>query len=182
MSASPSSVQLIASRALPLIVGAIVFGLMAVEAALSRRHERTLRARGAVEPEDDVYAAMQLAYPLAFAALLVEGWGRGPAGAICWSVGAAIFVAGKVLKYWAIASLGPLWSFRVLVVPGVPLVRSGPYRFMRHPNYAGVVAEILGVAVMLAAPIAGAAALAVFGVLLWKRVQTEERALRMQPR
>ena len=158
-------------------LGAIVYGLMLGEAVLSRRHERALRARGAWEPPDDVYRLMQLAYPLAFAAPLLEGWWHGPRGLAWWGVGAALFATGKVLKYWAIASLGPLWSFRVLVLPGVPLVSGGPYRFMRHPNYAGVVAEILGVTTMMAAPVAGVAALAVFGVLLWKRVRIEEQAM-----
>jgi methyltransferase len=158
-------------------VGGVVYALMIAEALLSRRNERALRARGAVEPRDDVYPLMQVAYPVAFLALLLEGWWRGPAGPAWWTAGAAIFVAGKTIKYWAIASLGALWSFRVLVVPRVPLVSGGPYRFMRHPNYAGIVGEILGVAVMMAALFSGPAALIVFGSLLWKRVRTEERAL-----
>jgi methyltransferase len=158
-------------------VGAIVYALMITEALRSRRNERALRARGAIEPRDDVYPLMQIAYPVAFAAPLIEGWWRG-SDATAWLVaGAIVFTAAKALKYWAVASLGPLWSFRVLVLPGVPLVSAGPYRLMRHPNYAGVIGEILGVALMMTAPITGLAALATFAALLRKRVQVEERAL-----
>ena len=48
----------------------------------------------------------------------------------------------QILRYWTIVSLGPYWTTRVIVVPGAPVVRDGPYRFMRHPNYVIVVAEI----------------------------------------
>ncbi len=164
------------------VVGAIVYALMIGEAVLSRRHERTLRARGAVEPRDDVYAVMQFAYPLAFAVPLLEGAWRGAGNAIWWASGCLLFVAGKAVKYWAIRTLGPLWSFRVLVVPGVPLITRGPYRFMRHPNYAGIFGEIAGVAAMMAAPVSGVVALLVFGVLLWKRVRVEEEALAVDSR
>jgi methyltransferase len=84
----------------------------------------------------------------------------------------------KALKFWAIQSLGRFWTFRVLVVPGAPLVTSGPYRYMRHPNYVAVAGEIVGVAVMCGAPILGALCLLVFGALMLRRVAVEERALR----
>ena len=64
-----------------------------------------------------------------------------------------------------------------MVVPGLPLVTSGPYRWMRHPNYVAVLAEIVAIAVALSAPIAGVIALLGFGWLLRKRIAVEERAL-----
>ena len=53
-------------------------------------------------------------------------------------MGLAVFAAAKLLKWWAIRSLGPYWTFRVIVVPGSSRVDSGPYRFLRHPNYIAV--------------------------------------------
>jgi methyltransferase len=64
-----------------------------------------------------------------------------------------------------------------MVVPGLPLIASGPYRWGRHPNYIAVIGEIVAIAVALAAPIAGAIAVLGFGWLLRKRIQVEERAL-----
>jgi methyltransferase len=75
------------------------------------------------------------------------------------------------------AHLGPRWTFRVLVLPGAPLVRSGPYRLLRHPNYVAVIGEILAIAVALQAPAAGVIATLGFGWLIWRRIDVEKRAL-----
>jgi methyltransferase len=88
-----------------------------------------------------------------------------------------LFGWAKALKFWAIAHLGALWTFKVLVVPGTPLVTSGPYRYVRHPNYIAVMGEIVAIAVALQAPIAGSAGAVAFGWLLTRRIRVEERAL-----
>src|SRR5262245_58554632 len=117
---------------------------MLSEAVLARRNERRLLARGGVEPAGDVYRFMQIAYPASFLAMIVEGTMRGASSGTLFTAGAALFCAAKALKYWAIGSLGPAWTFRVIVVPGGPLVSSGPYRYVRHPNYLAVVGELVG--------------------------------------
>ena len=91
--------------------------------------------------------------------------------------GAIVFTAAKVLKYWAIATLGPRWTFRVLVPPGSARVTGGPYRLLRHPNYVAVAGELAGVALMAQAPISGPIAVVAFGALMMARVGVEERAL-----
>jgi methyltransferase len=92
-------------------------------------------------------------------------------------MGLAVFVVAKALKYWAIATLGTRWTFRVLVVPGAPLVGAGPYRFMRHPNYVGVCLELVGMACMARAFVSGPLAVGVFAALLVARMRVEDRAL-----
>ena len=156
---------------------ALIAILMLLETYHSRRNERALRARGAREPHDDVYRWMQIAYPGSFILMGVEGLSRGEAPGAQLAAGALLFGAAKALKYWAIASLGRLWSFRVLVLPGASLVTTGPYRWLRHPNYVGVMGELLGAAVLLHAPIAGVVGVVVFGLLLRRRIAVEERAL-----
>ena len=160
-----------------LLVLVAVGAMMLLEAALSRHNERVLRARGAVEPADDVYAYMQIAYPLGFLLIAAEGSLHSVLSRDRLLWGVAVFTLAKALKYWVIATLGSLWSFRVLVLPGQPLVRSGPYTYLRHPNYVAVLAEYVGVALMLSAPLAGLLATVGFGGLLWRRIQVEERAL-----
>ena len=162
------------------VTAAAVFLVMLGEAVLSRVNEAALRKQGAVEPPDDVYRTMQWAYPAAFAAMALEGAWRGPAPPAVLLAGLAIFGLAKALKMWAITSLGHLWSFRVLVLPGRALVTSGPYRVMRHPNYLAVLGEILGVALTVWAPLTGAIALVGFGALLRRRIAVEERALGRQ--
>jgi len=128
--------------------------------------------------ESPVYALMALAYPGGFLAMIGEGYVRGVSLQSPWlPVGMLVFVAGKALKYWAIAALGPFWSFRVIVVPGAPRVVSGPYRWMTHPNYVGILGELLGVALMTLAWVTGPIAIAVFALLLWRRMAIENAAL-----
>ncbi len=161
---------------------ALAFIPMLLEARRSATNDRTLRARGAIEPPDDVYRAMQLAYPACFLAVVLESWARGGglgAGALA---GGLLFAAAKALKYWAIATLGERWTFRVLVPPGSTRTGGGPYRLMRHPNYVAVVGELLGFAMLGQAPIAGIVAIAGFGALLRARVHVEERALGLRSR
>lgn len=151
--------------------------IMAGEALLSAFNERQLRARGAIEPPGDVINTMRWAYPGAFLAMGIEGALAGPASPNVLMAGLALFGIAKALKVWAIASLGPKWSFRVLVVPGDPLVTTGPYRFISHPNYLAVAGEILSVAMIVWAPITGTLAAMGFGWLMILRVRVEERAL-----
>src|SRR5690348_2755898 len=116
-------------------LGVVIYAAMILEAVRARRNERAQRALGGVEPAGDVYAAMRVAYPAAFAAMLAEAFVRQkpPSPAIVLA-GVAVFAFGKAIKWWAIATLGRFWTFRVIVVPGAELVSAGPYRFVRHPN------------------------------------------------
>lgn len=156
---------------------------MAGEAILSAFNERQLRARGAVEPEGDVIAMMRLVYPGAFVLMGIEGALSGPAPPNLLMGGLALFGLAKALKVWAISSLGSRWSYRVLVLPGEPLVSTGPYRFLSHPNYLAVVGEIVSVAMIVWAPITGVLSLVVFGRLMIARIAIEEKALsRATPR
>lgn len=155
----------------------VVFVAMLMEAAISRRHDASLRARGAVEPPGDVYASMQIAYPGVFLLMLAEAFWRGVRVDAVAVAGFAVFAAAKVLKYWAIASLGERWTFRVLVPPGSARTRRGPYRWLAHPNYVAVAAEIVGCALASHALVTGPIAFAAFGTLMLQRVKVEDAAL-----
>ena len=164
-----------------LLISAIALGVVLVmmlgELWLSKRHERRLLAHGAVEPPDPVYATMQWAYPAAFVAMAVEGAIGAPEPGAAAVSGGVIFVMGKFLKYWAIATLGERWTYRVLVLPDVPLISRGPYRILRHPNYVGVVGELVGMALVTGARWTGPLATVFFSWLLWRRITAENRAL-----
>jgi methyltransferase len=159
-------------------LAAIVYVPMLIEARRAARNERAQRARGGVEPSGDVYQLMRLAYPAAFAAMIGEAVIRGFPPTSIAAAGATVFAAGKALKWWAIATLGPFWTFRVIVVPGTALVTAGPYRWMRHPNYVGVMGELAGVSLMAGARLAGPVAILGFGLLLIARIGIEERTIR----
>ena len=155
---------------------------MLAEQRVSLAHERALRAAGAIEPRDDVYRAMQWLYPGAFVCMVVEGAWRAsipaPRGGPSWmAAGVLLMTASKLLKYWAIGSLGGRWCFRVLVLPGRPLVTTGPYRYVSHPNYIAVVGELVSTAMMMRAALSGPLAVVAFAAVLWLRIRVEERAL-----
>ena len=160
------------------LAAVLIFTAMLAEARLAARNDRALRAAGAVEPRGDVYGIMQAAYPASFLLMLIEGALRSAGlDAPAW-IGAAIFAAGKALKYWAIVSLGSRWTFRVLVPPHGERIRRGPYRWLAHPNYVGVAGELMGVAIAMRAMLTGPVAVVGFSLLMLRRIAVEETALR----
>jgi methyltransferase len=156
---------------------AAVIVMMLAELKRSRANERLLRQRGAVEPSGDVYRALAIVYPGLFVLMAAEGAVAGPSPDVLLVAGLAVFVAAKILKLWAVTTLGPRWSYRVLVLPSAPLVTTGPYAYLRHPNYAAVFGEIGGFALMVGAGITGVVSLVAFAVLVRKRIAVEEQAL-----
>ena len=160
-----------------LLLSIAVFGALGVEARRASRNEQAQRARGGIEPDGDVYRLMRIAYPGAFAAMIAEGFVGNPPPAAVVVFGVVVLAAAKALKWWAIVTLGRCWTFRVIVVPSAPLIHAGPYRWLRHPNYVGVVGELLGVALIAGARVSGVAAITGFGALLIKRIRVEERML-----
>jgi len=135
---------------------------------LSRRNARKAFARGGVERGN--FLPMAIVHALLFPACAIEARELHPL------IAAAVLVS-QALRWWAVASLGDRWNVRVIVVPGEPPVRRGPYRFVRHPNYIAVVAE------MVLIPLAGGAFFtaivfsALNAILLRVRIRDEERAL-----
>jgi methyltransferase len=160
-----------------IAVSVVVFGLMLIEAGRARRNERAQRARGGIEPPDDVYETMRIVYPVAFLAMIAEGHAGGAPSRGVAVAGIALFGAAKALKWWAIRTLGPFWTFRVIVVPRASLVAKGPYRYLRHPNYVGVMGELVAVALMTGARFTGPIVTLVFGLIVLRRVAVEEKAL-----
>ena len=165
-----------------LIVLAAVLVMMLAELWLSMSNERVLRANGAIEANDPVFAVMRLAYPGVFVAMAVEGAIGGVQPGPMVFTGVAVMFAAKALKFWAIASLGTRWTYKVLVIPALPLVTTGPYRWMRHPNYVAVVGELIAMALMTRARVTGPIGTLFFGWLLWRRITAEERAMELYSR
>lgn len=161
-----------------LILGVTLVALQRLlELRYSRRNERRLRARGAVERGADHYPVMVAVHALWLVSTLVEGLLRGPEPPAWWPVPLAAFVLVQPLRYWAIHSLRENWNVRVLVVPGGKLVRSGPYRYFPHPNYVVVVVEVLAFPLIFGAWITAFVFSVLNAAFLYVRIRTENRAL-----
>ena len=107
------------------------------ELAWAERNTRRLRAAGAYEVGSRHYPLIVALHAAWLAGLWIFAWGR----PVHWPF-VALFLVLQGLRAWILATLGRRWTTRIIVVPGEVLVRRGPYRFLRHPNYAVVVGEI----------------------------------------
>lgn len=147
----------------------------------SRRNTRRLLARGARESGRGHYpvmVALHALFPLALVAEVVALGARPGRLAPLWL---GVWLAAQALRIAAIRALGERWSTRVLVLPGVPLVRRGPYRWLRHPNYLAVVIEFLAAPMMFGAWRTALAFSLADLALLGVRVRCEARALAGAP-
>ena len=132
---------MVTSRALYLAFLLAIGAERLFEVALSRRNAARAFARGGRESGQAHFPAMVALHTAFLASCALESGIRTFPGALGWAAVAAAMGA-QALRYWAVASLGDRWNVRVIVVPGEPPVQSGPYRFMRHPNYLIVIGEI----------------------------------------
>ena len=137
------------------------------------RNTRRLLARGGIEygaAQYPFFVLLHVAWLIAMAVLIPRN--ETPNWTLLW-----VYLALQPLRLWAVASLGPYWTTRIISVPGEPLVRRGAYRFFRHPNYVVVCAEIAVLPLAFhATEIAIAFSLLNAALLSW-RIRTEERAL-----
>jgi methyltransferase len=92
-----------------------------------------------------------------------------------------VFVILQLLRVWVIATLGPRWTTRIIVLPGAPLVAVGPYRFVSHPNYWVVAAEILVLPLVFGLVWYGIAFSVLNAAVLWIRIRAEDTALTRRP-
>lgn len=143
------------------------------ELALSARNTRRLRARGAVESgarHYPLFIALHGAWIVALALAV-------PADAPVNAPMLAVFVALQAGRVWVIATLGDRWTTRVIVPDGVEPVRTGPYRFLRHPNYAVVCGEIAAAPLIFGAWQIAVAFSLLNAALLAHRIGVENAAL-----
>ena len=152
---------------------ALVVLQRAGELVLANRNTQRLKAQGGIEIGAEHYRYIVL---LHMAWLLAVLWLL-PAPLVIHWPWLALFAVLQAARVWVIASLGPYWTTRIISLPGVPLVKRGPYRFVRHPNYLVVAGEILAlplafgeVAVAIVFSIANAA-------MLYWRIRQEETGL-----
>ena len=143
------------------------------ELVLARRNGRRLLAAGGVETGAGHYPLLVAVHGgwLLAVALLV------PADAPVNGALLALYVALQGVRYWVIGTLGAQWTTRIITVPGRKLVRSGPYRYFRHPNYAVVACEIALLPLVFGAWEIALVFSALNGVLLAHRIRIENAAL-----
>jgi methyltransferase len=168
-----SSVQLF-----DLLVAATA-GERVAELAVSARHARWSFARGGKESGRGHFPPMVALHTgLLLACVLEVHLGHRPfVPALGW-LALGVTLASQALRWWCIATLGERWNTRVIVVPGLPLVHGGPYRWLNHPNYVAVVAEGVALPLVHTAWLTAVTFTLLNAVLLLRfRIPAEELAL-----
>lgn len=161
-----------------LLVVAALAAERLVELVLSARNRKLALAAGAIEPCQDQYTLMAAFHALFFVALVSEVlWFKRPfPGFIGWfALGGA--VAAQALRYWAIVTLGIRWNTRIIIFPNAAPVTSGPYRFLRHPNYLAVIIEMACIPIIHGCWLTAAIFSVGNAALLTLRVRYEEAEL-----
>ncbi|MGW5366519.1 isoprenylcysteine carboxyl methyltransferase family protein [Actinopolymorpha pittospori] len=149
-----------------------------VEALISRRNAAWSLQRGGVEFGRRHYPFLVVLHVGLLTGCLVEPLlaHRDFVPLLGWPM-FGLLLGAQALRVWCISTLGPRWNFRVIVVPGLPRVRSGPYRYLSHPNYVAVVVEGLALPLIHSAWITATAFTVLNVAALSVRIRTEERAL-----
>lgn len=170
--------DLLDTRVLYTALVALVAAQRLAELAVSRRNERRLRERGAVEVGSGHYPWMVALHTAFLVSCPAEVWLL-ERPLVPWLAAAAlaVLVAASALRYWTLRTLGPRWSTRILVLPGAPPVVDGPYRFVRHPNYLAVVLEIAALPLVHTAWATALSFSVANGLLLRVRIRAEEAGL-----
>lgn len=167
-----------ASVWLAIVVSVLVIQ-RGLELRLARRNEAWARTQGAVEHGARHYPLFFLLHGGWLAGWVIEALGTGPTLWPGWPLAIGAFALAQALRYWAIATLGPRWNTRILVLPGAPRIRRGPYRVFSHPNYVAVCIELFAVPAIFGAWITAALATVLNAALLvGVRIPAENAALR----
>jgi len=170
-----------------LIAFTVLIGLVGVERiaelVVSTRNAAWSRERGGIETGLGHFPFMVVLHIGLLVGALVEAWVRRPdvPSLLAWSM-LALVIASQALRWWCIATLGHRWNARVIVVPGMPPVTSGPYRIFRHPNYVAVVVEGVALPLVHAAWITAVVFTVLNAGLLTVRIRAENAALATLPR
>ncbi len=158
-------------------LAAFIVAQRVLELRLARRNTRIAVSRGAVEYGREHYFLFFVLHTGWMAGWIFESLAGSLRLNAAWSVFLGLFVAAEVLRYWAIFTLGIQWNTRIFILPGEKPVTSGPYRFIRHPNYVAVALELFAVPMIFDSWITAAVCtLANAALLIGIRIPEENRA------
>ena len=151
---------------------ALVTAQRLAELIIARRNTRDLLAQGAYEVGSAHYPLIVAVH----AAWLASLWILAPGRPILWPL-IAVFVLLQCGRLWVLATLGRRWTTRIIILAGSPLVTGGPFRFVRHPNYLVVAAEIAVLPLAFGLVWVAIVFTLLNGLVLAIRIRTEGKAL-----
>lgn len=165
-----------------LVLLAAVGVLRLVELRISRKHQERMLTQGAIRVREPHFKWIVVVHTgvLVGAALEVALLHR-PFLPLLAAPMFALFLASNVMRFWAVRALGDLWSVEVMDSTRIRVVSDGPFRFVRHPNYTGVILEMISLPLIHTAWITALATSAAYSVTLSLRIRAEENVLMANP-
>lgn len=149
------------------------------ELFVARRNQRWSMARGGIEFGREQYPPMVLLHIGLLAGCVIETWVAPQTVPLAFAATMLVLtILSQALRWWCIATLGHQWNTRVIVVPGLPAIASGPYRFMKHPNYVAVIVEGIALPLIAGNWITCVVFTALNAIVLTKRIRVENQALK----
>jgi methyltransferase len=146
------------------------------ELVISKRNLAWAKSHGGFESGFGHYPFMVVLHTGLLLACLIEAAQRPFVPALGLSM-LVLVVLAQALRWWCITTLGPRWNTRIVVIPGLPLVGSGPYRWLRHPNYVAVVVEGIALPLVHTAWITAVVFTVLNAGLMWVRISAENAAM-----
>ena len=159
-------------------VAALVLLQRLLELVVAERNRRWMLDRGAVEYGSAHYPLFFLLHGAWLIGWVSESLANDPGLSRWWALWLLLLFASQLLRGWSMISLGSYWNTRILILPGGSLVRQGPYRYFRHPNYVAVAVELFAVPMIFRCWITAMVITAANAILLiGLRIPLEEAAL-----
>ncbi|WP_192599186.1 isoprenylcysteine carboxyl methyltransferase family protein [Sporosarcina limicola] len=160
------------------IVISIIVVQRLIELIIAKRNEKWMLKNGAFEVGKSHYPVMVAMHVSFFVTLFLEVTILDRPLSSLWIALFGIFLLAQILRIWCLASLGKFWNTKIIILPGTDVVRKGPYRWVRHPNYLIVATELLVLPLLFSAYFAAI----IYSLLnLWMlsvRIPAEEKALK----
>jgi len=171
-------VSVIAYLALLLAVAA----LRIVELRISKTHQKQIVADGGSKVTDPKFVWMVALHTAVLIGAAVEVvFLRRPFLPVLAAISFAVFVFANVVRWWVIRTLGEHWNVQIMDSTKLGVITTGPFRYVRHPNYAAVFVEMLFLPLIHTAWITALATSAAYSIALAMRIRTEETVLMANP-
>lgn len=152
------------------------------ELVVSKRNAAWAFARGGVEYGKAHFPYMVVLHTVFLIGCLLEPWVFDRPFLLWLALPMlALAIAAQGLRWWVITTLGPRWNTRVIIVPGLPLIQGGPYRWLKHPNYLAVVVEGFALPLIHSAWVTAIAFTVLNAFVLFVRIRVENKALAEGP-
>ena len=147
------------------------------ELMIAKRNEQWMKSRGAIEFGQAHYRLIVTIHTMFFVVYFLEVTAWQTKLSALWPMLLSLFIVTQVVRIWALASLGRYWNTKIIVLPQANIVKKGPYRFLKHPNYLVVSLEFIVIPLLFEAYFTAFLFTILNGIILSIRIPAEEKAL-----